>query len=681
MSTGRPWIGGSRRWVIAGLAVGVATVMAAVIGTKAWTLADLPSIPGLPDAGALVTIGSPVLRAVTTLAGVVTVALLVLALSVDPARKGGALSGLGRRDASLAARAAGAWTVLALLQAMWVFADVLAMPLPEAWAPRMVAAFWWDVPQIRSLLLVALLAAVAAAVASVSTRVVGVGAAIALSAAAIVVPTISGHASGSSAHALLLASSTMHAWAATAWIAIVAALCLVAMRGRPELAPVVSRLARIAVVAAIVLAFSGIGNAAAQLNSWSELGSTTYGRIVLIKAAALVFAASAGYLAQRRLLRSQPSAGDARRRYAAVAGAEALALVAAFGAGSALATSAPPRTSVDLPSLAETLAGFAFPPAPTFANVVLSIRPDPAFLIAGLVAAGLYVGAVVRLRRRGDAWPWGRTISWLLGVASFLWATNAGISAYANIAAGLHMGQHMALTMLIPILLVMGAPATLALRALSPRSGAGAGWGPREWLVYLLHCPAAVILTNPLVVMVLYFAGLYGLYLSSWFGTLMGSHVGHVAMQTHFVLSGYLFYWILIGIDPRPRLLPYWQRFMLLIISSALHGFFAVIIMMSELPIAAEWFSAVQPPWVTDLLQDTVLGGQAAWAIGEFPLLIVAIALAVQWSRSDERDARRMDRQADRDGGQELASYNAYLAQLHARATTADRSSDPQDSA
>jgi putative copper resistance protein D len=81
---------------------------------------------------------------------------------------------------------------------------------------------------------------------------------------------------------------------------------------------------------------------------------------------------------------------------------------------------------------------------------------------------------------------------------------------------------------------------------------------------------------------------------------------------------------------------------------------------------------------VTDLLQDTVLGGQAAWAIGEFPLLIVAIALAVQWSRSDERDARRMDRQADRDGGQELASYNAYLAQLHARDSRPTPPSDPE---
>ena len=265
-------------------------------GPRAWTLVGLPSIAGLPDAGALVTVGSPVLRALTTAAGVATLALLVLALSVDPARKGGTLSRLGRRDATLAARAAGAWTVLAVLQAMWVFADVLAMPVPQAWSPSMVAAFWWEVPQIRALILVALLAAVAAALASVSTRVVGVGVATALSGIAIVVPTVSGHASGTSAHALLLASGTAHALAASVWVAIVAALFLVAARGQPELTPVVSRLARVAVVAAIVLAISGIGNTVAQLNTWSELASTTYGRIVLIKAAALILAALAGYI-------------------------------------------------------------------------------------------------------------------------------------------------------------------------------------------------------------------------------------------------------------------------------------------------------------------------------------------------------------------------------------------------
>jgi hypothetical protein len=43
------------------------------------------------------------------------------------------------------------------------------------------------------------------------------------------------------------------------------------------------------------------------------------------------------------------------------------------------------------------------------------------------------------------------------------------------------------------------------------------------------------------------------------------------------------------------------------------------------------------------------------------------IALLIQWSRSDRRAARRLDRAADRDDGADLAAYNAMLAELARR--------------
>jgi putative copper resistance protein D len=42
----------------------------------------------------------------------------------------------------------------------------------------------------------------------------------------------------------------------------------------------------------------------------------------------------------------------------------------------------------------------------------------------------------------------------------------------------------------------------------------------------------------------------------------------------------------------------------------------------------------------------------------------MAIVVAVQWSRSDDREARRRDRQADRDGDAEREAYNTYLSKL-----------------
>jgi putative copper resistance protein D len=185
--------------------------------------------------------------------------------------------------------------------------------------------------------------------------------------------------------------------------------------------------------------------------------------------------------------------------------------------------------------------------------------------------------------------------------------------------------------------------------------------------VWFLNSWITKIATNPFFVFFIYVIGLYGLYLTPAFGWLMGSHVGHIVMQLHFVLAGYLFYWVLIGIDPRPHPLPYWGRLVMLLLALGVHGFFAIILMMSSVPLAPEWYAIVRPEWVTDPLQDSLYGGQVAWGLSEIPTLIVLLAIAVQWARSDERDAKRLDRQADRDGDVELAAYNERLAKMGRR--------------
>jgi hypothetical protein len=40
----------------------------------------------------------------------------------------------------------------------------------------------------------------------------------------------------------------------------------------------------------------------------------------------------------------------------------------------------------------------------------------------------------------------------------------------------------------------------------------------------------------------------------------------------------------------------------------------------------------------------------------------LAIIVAILWSRSDSREAKRRDRKADRDGDADLEAYNAMLA-------------------
>ncbi|CAM5637729.1 Cytochrome c oxidase assembly protein OS=Streptomyces alboniger OX=132473 GN=CP975_01645 PE=4 SV=1 [Streptomyces alboniger] len=178
----------------------------------------------------------------------------------------------------------------------------------------------------------------------------------------------------------------------------------------------------------------------------------------------------------------------------------------------------------------------------------LEISADPFFLIGGLVGLALYAWGVVRLVRRGDKWPVGRTITFVIGVLTVLLVMCTKLNDYGMVMFSVHIVQHMVISMLSPILLLLGAPVTLALRAL-PVAARGHK-GPREWLLRLLHSRYMRIITHPAFTIPLFIASLYALYFTPLFDTLMGSKVGHIGMMVHFLAVGLVFFWPIMGVDP-----------------------------------------------------------------------------------------------------------------------------------
>ena len=619
---------------------------------------------GIPDVGGLIGWGTPVVRTLTDIAAVVTIGFLLAAVVLDPSGKDGTVSRAGRTDLVRAAVAAFVWAVLALVQSVFVVGNVLGLQLSEAISPDVLTTYAFDLPTTRALFGMAILALVISA-ACAATFTVGSGAAwLILALLAAILPALGGHAAGLGDHALAMTSGAAHIAAATLWIGGLLALALHALRGDISLTRSIQRFGIIAGSSIVLLAVSGVANAYTRLETLDQILTTGYGQLVLIKTALIAVLGVIALLIRRRIS-STTGTRSGRSVFARIAGLELTVMAISLGIGVALSQSAPPRLTVELPTYGESLLGYRYPESPTVTSVLGGFHLEPFFFAMVLIAGGLYFGGLRRLRKRGDSWPLGRSISWFLGLIVVLWCTNGGISMYASVSVGMHMLQHMTLTMLAPILLVMGAPATLALRALKPSTGPERG--PREWLMWFLHSWITRILTNPFYVFVVYVLGLYGLYLTPAFGWLMGSHVGHIVMESHFLFSGYLFYWVIIGIDPRPRPLPYWGRLLLLLLSMSVHAFFAVILMMGTTPIAPEWYGIVRPDWITDPLADSLNGGQVAWGIAEIPSMIVLLAIAFQWSRSDDREAKRKDRQADRDGDAELNAYNDRLARLAER--------------
>ncbi|MFI9246370.1 cytochrome c oxidase assembly protein [Streptomyces sp. NPDC053086] len=289
---------------------------------------------------------------------------------------------------------------------------------------------------------------------------------------------------------------------------------------------------------------------------------------------------------------------------------------------------------------------------------------DPFFLIACLAGLGLYGCGVLRLRRRGDAWPVNRTVLYVVGVLTIALVMCTKLNDYGMVMFSVHMVQHMVISMLSPILILLGAPVTLALRAL-PTAGKGRK-GPRELLLMLLHSRYMRIITHPAFTIPLFIASLYALYFTPLFDLLMGSRAGHLAMMVHFLAVGVVFFWPIIGLDPGPHRPGHLMRMLELFAGMPFHAFFGIALMMASTPMV-ETFQNPPASLGIDALSDQNVAGGIAWAFSEIPSVLVLIALLFQWYGSEQRQARRTDRAADRDGDKELEAYNAYLASLNTR--------------
>lgn len=288
-------------------------------------------------------------------------------------------------------------------------------------------------------------------------------------------------------------------------------------------------------------------------------------------------------------------------------------------------------------------------------------QPVPVLPLLCLLALVVYGVGVVRLRRNGVRWPIGRSLSWVVGLASVVLVTGTGIGGYGMELFSVHMAQHMVLSMFSPIPLLMGAPLTLALRALP--TGPGRRGSTRRLLLRVLHGRTARVLTSPLVTVPLFLASLYGLYYTPLFDWAMSGFVGHTWMLIHFLVVGLLLFWPILAIDPSPHTSGPVIRILELFITAPFHAFFGIAVMSSTTLIAVVF---AHPPmsWHLSALTDQHTGGAIAWGFSEAPTLFVILVVAVLWSRSSEREARRSDRKADRDGDRDRTAYNAWLASL-----------------
>lgn len=558
---------------------------------------------------------------------------------------------------------AGLWLVAAALQIVLTLANILGTNISAALEQNTMQSFLTQVDLgqylgVQTILIAVILLGIRFIHTTLSAAVF-----LLLSLVTLIIPVFQSHSATSGSHQLAIGSLVVHVVALSLWVGGIFAIVTLSDGDRKFAIP---RFSQMALWSAIAVAISGLANAWARLN-FAEAWSSGYARIVVLKVALTFALLYLGFLNRRALARQ---ASDGWKLLTRFIGVEALIMGALLIIGSWLSQSEPPTRGDLSISPALSIVGFATPEEPNFMRLLLLYQPDALVMGVLITLVALYIKGVVILSRRGDKWPVGRTISFALAVSAVDFATSGGLGVYALFSFEYHMIAHMVIGMIAPIGFVLSAPITLALRTL-PQGRTPDERGVRGMLIAFLHSRYSVVLTNPLTALALFDGSLFVLYFTDLFGNLMQSHVGHLFMNLHFFLAGFLFFHVIIGIDPNPKKIPYIVRIVVLFAAMSIHAFFSIALISASTLLDGGYYASLKTPWLTDLLADQNAGGSVGWAMGEIPIILALIATFIQWMREDKRETKRIDRNEARLAAMgepdELAQYNNYLSQLQRR--------------
>ncbi|GAA1129298.1 cytochrome c oxidase assembly protein [Citricoccus alkalitolerans] len=673
-------------WPVAGVVGAVSLVLAA-----AWT--GILAVDQLSDPGTLTRWGLPVAEMVNNLAMPTAVGALIFACAIMPPSRGQrAHRGEGgehpafTRLMQVATAASVVWTLSALAVLVLSYSDLAGVPLdPSASFTSGLVGYLQDISVGQAWTVVTVLAAVITSLTLAVRSMVGLAWTALLGLVGIVPLALIGHSASGDDHNGAVNSIGLHLLGVVVWIGGLIVLALVspklhgpdgasgkssAHRQGPEplIYTVVSRYSLLAGLGLATVVLSGVVNAAIRMNTLEQLTSP-YGVLVLAKLVGSVLLGLIGlmhrlWVIPRLATGTTAPPPAAQRLLWQLIAVEAAIMAAIMGLATVLSRTSPPVPEEIAPdaSPARILTGYDLPPELTVANWFTQWRFDWLWvaIIAFLVI--WYVRAAVRLHRRGDRWPVLRTISFVLGLTILFWVTSGSPAIYGQVLFSAHMVAHMTLTMISPMFLVLGAPVTLALRSLPSRTDGTRG--PREWILWIVHSPFGRFITNPVVAAVNFAGSILVFYYTPFFGFSLQEHLGHEFMNVHFLLTGYIFASVMIGIDPLPRKALYPLRLVILLATMAFHAFIGVAMTSSESLLQASWFGSTGRDWGPSALADQQIGGAVMWGIGEVPTVLMAVAVAVMWSRTDAKETKRLDRKADLNDEAELKAWNRMYEEL-----------------
>lgn len=687
-------------------AVPIVVILGLIVGTAAMLFTGAAEATRLIDPGPVIRFGLPASKFLFNLAMSVTIGALMFALLIVPrtqgrrsgrtkgrknsvtagasARSGTKSSGsvdtvagnpssetplnpLWEKSLKIAEVSSVVWTISAMAVLVFTFVDSVGSQAYLDFSQQF-GVYLTQIAFGQLWVLIVILIAVASTLCFGSRSYLGLAFAAVLSVAVMIPLALMGHSAEASGHTQAVNSIGLHLLGVTIWLGglFVVALLGTRLAKAGNLATIIERYSALALFGFVLVVFSGVVNSLLRIEGLDDL-MTPYGQVIVAKTFATILLGLVGLWHRRFVIGRLGAAASVAIEFWRLIIVEFIIFGATMGLAVALSRSQPPvsQEPVGNPSPAQILTGEPLPPAPTSARFFTEWSIDPLWVVITVGLAVAYIVGFVRLRRRGDSWPVLRLVSWLLGMVLLFYVTSGGVRVYGELQFSAHMIQHMLLVMVVPIPMVLGAPITMLMRATTARTDGSRSM--REWILWLVHTPVLQFFANPIVASINFAGSLIVFYYSGIMQYALETHLGHELMIVHFLAAGYLFAQALIGIDPGVKRFPYPLRLLMLLITMAFHAFFGISLMSSEVLIEGDWFGNIGADWGYSAIEDQQKGGAIAWGIGEIPTLFVAIMVAVLWSKSSEKEAKRVDRREDRTDDAELRAYNDMLARVAER--------------
>lgn len=274
--------------------------------------------------------------------------------------------------------------------------------------------------------------------------------------------------------------------------------------------------------------------------------------------------------------------------------------------------------------------------APSIAVILGHWSFDVVWIAALVVLAGVYFRAASRpSARRGHRphSPW-RSASFATGLFCLAIAVLSPLEHYGNQLLWVNFAGFLVITMIVPPLLLLGSPLTLAFRVSSPQA--------RRWLRALYRGRVARLVTFPAASWLIFAVVTY-LWQFTPLTDVAARHGAVRHLQQFSLLAvGLLFWNPALCADPVRWRVPLPLRALYVFVEMTHKGLFGGMFLSMNHPMH-HYFATHSPAWSAGPMTDQRMSILILWIGGNLIFLVALIGLVVRWVQYEARHTARTD--------------------------------------